>query len=219
VNVHPLPGAAILVDVTVQRLLDAMEGVAYLTDTAATILAVGQPNWSLFAAENGVSWLTAEAVIGASLLEAITGDKVGDAYRRMHRAVATGRRTETVFEYRCNSPIAERHMRMSMTAVAGDGGGVAGVLYQSQMLAEVRRLPLPLFSTDLRASLQRPVAPDRLVALCSFCQRVAWPPGAEQAARRWISAAEYYRRDGPADASVSDDVCPACNKRIVEPNL
>ena len=72
-----------------------MEGVVYLTDTAATILAVGQPNWSLFAAENGVSWLTAEAVIGASLLEAITGDKVGDAYRRMHRAVATGRRTET----------------------------------------------------------------------------------------------------------------------------
>ena len=207
-----------ILTVTTQRLLDAMEGVAYLTDPAATILAVGHRGWSTFADDNGVPWLTAEATIGSSLLGAMSGDRVRDAYARMHAAVVAGRRAETVFEYRCDSPIAERHMRMSITPVAGDNG-IAAVLYQSQMLAEVRRLPMPLFSTDLRASLQRPAAPDRVVALCSFCQRVAWPPGPEQKTRRWISAADYYRRGGPSDGAVTDDLCPACIRRVVEPNV
>jgi len=218
VTVKAPPAAAFSVGVTPQQLLDAMEGVAYLTDPEATILAVGQPGWSLFAADNGAPWLTAEAVIGTSLFAALHDDTLRDTYRRLHAAVVTGRRSETVFEYRCDSPIAERHMRMSITAVTGDGG-VAAVLYQSQMLAEVRRLPLPLFSTDLRASLQRPPAPDRRVTLCAFCQRVAWPPGSDDTARRWISAADYYRRGGPPDVAVSDGVCPACTARVVTPNV
>jgi hypothetical protein len=123
-----------------------------------------------------------------------------------------------VFEYRCNSPIAERHMRMSITAVTGNGT-VMAVLYQSQMLAEVRRLPLPLFSADLRMSRQRPPPPDKVVVLCSFCQRVAWPPAADDRTQRWISAADYYRRGGPPDAAVSDGVCPTCIKRVVTPNV
>jgi hypothetical protein len=200
------------------QLLEAMEGVAYLTDLNATILAVGKRGWSLFAVENAVPWYTADAVIGTSLFDAIDGDELRNAYRRLHAAVVARRRAETVFEYRCDSPIAERHMRMSITAVTGESGVVA-VLYQSQMLAEVRRLPMPLFSADLRASQHRPPAPDRLVALCSFCQRVAWPPEADARPRRWISAAEYYRRGGRSDAVVSDGICPACMKRVVEPNV
>jgi hypothetical protein len=199
-------------------LLDAMEGVAYLTDRDAMILAVGQRGWLAFATENAAPWLTAEAMVGTSLFDAIDGQASRDAWRRLHVAVASGQRTATVFEYRCDAPGAERHMRMSITAVTADGG-VAAILYQSQMLAEVRRLPLPLLSADMRESLRRPPPPKHVVVLCSFCQRVAWPPPGDGRARRWISAVEFYRRGGPPDTAISNGICPPCIKRVVIPNV
>ena len=217
-NVHDQGADGFPHALTARALLEAMEGVAYLTDPGGTILAVGLRGWVQFAAENAVPWLTADAVVGTSLFDAIHSDPVRDAYRRLHDAVASGRRTETVFEYRCDAPLAERHMHMAISAVRGEDGVIA-VLYQSQMLAEVRRLPLPLLSAEHRVSLQRPAPPERIVTLCSFCQRVAWPPGVDPARRRWISAAEFYRRGGPADAAVSDGICPPCMKRLVTPNV
>jgi hypothetical protein len=201
-------------------MLDAIEGVAYLTDRAGTILAVGRRGWTSFAADNAAPWLTADAVVGTSLFAAIHGDAARDAYRRMHAAVAAGRRVETVFEYRCDSPIAERHMRMAITGVQGDAGtpGVVGVLYQSQIVATVPRLPLPLFEGAARRPQPAP-PPDQMVALCSFCQRVAWPPGVDERPRRWISVVEYYRRGGPSELAVSDGICPGCLNRVVAPNV
>jgi hypothetical protein len=204
--------------VTAEQLLDAMEGVAYLTDLDGVILAVGHKGWADFAADNAVPWLKADAVIGTSLFAALSGDATLDAYRRLHAALISGRRAETVFEYRCDSPIAERHMRMSITAVAGEAG-VAAVLYQSQMLAEVTRPALRLFSRDLRASRRQVSEPRRMVLLCSFCQRVAWPIGSNGKTRRWIDATEYYRLGGPSDVTVSDSVCRECAKQVVAPNV
>jgi hypothetical protein len=207
----------VLESIARQHLLDALDGVAYLTDPHGRILAVGQPSWQLFAADNAAPWLTADAVVGASLFEAIRGDDVRDAYQRMHDGVLTRRRSEAAFEFRCDSPIAERHMRMAITPVVVQDEVVA-MLYQSQILAEVSRLPMPLFSSDLRAAAARPPPPDKLVTVCSFCQRVRWPPGPPQGTRRWISAPEFYRRGGPEDAMVSDGVCPQCLRRVVLPN-
>lgn len=205
---------------TATQLLDAMEGVAYLTDPAGTLIAIGERGWNLFAAENAVPGLNAQAALGTSVFDAIRGDIVQDAYRRLHDAVATGRRAQTVFEYRCDSPIAERHMRMAITPVLGPDG-VSAVLYQSQIVAAVPRLPVPLFASDARASRDRPPAPapGRIVVLCSFCQRVAWPMGASGRAPRWIGVAEFYRRGGPEDAVVSDGICAACTRRVLDPNL
>jgi hypothetical protein len=207
------------VQLTAAQLLDALEGVAYLTDPAGTIIAIGQRGWDLFATDNAVPWLNAQAVLGTSLFAAIQGDTVRDAYRRLHAAVVDGWRAQTVFDYRCDSPIAERHMRMAITPVLGPLG-VAGVLYQSQIVAEAPRLPVPLFSAEARVSMERRPAPpsDQIVVLCSFCQRLAWPIGARERARRWISPVEFYRRGGPEDAVVSDGICPPCAKRVVEPN-
>lgn len=202
------------------QLLDALEGVAYLTDPAGTILAIGRRGWEAFAIDNAAPDLTAEAVLGTSVFGAIQGGTVREAYRRMHEAVAKGRRSQTVFDYRCDSPIAERHMRMAITPVLGDDD-VLGVLYQSQIVAEMPRLPVPLLSPAARAVRDRhpPATPDRMVTLCSFCQRVAWPQTGSQRALRWTSVAEYYRRGGPDDAVVSDGICPACTRRVLDPNL
>jgi hypothetical protein len=204
--------------VTAARLLDAMEGVAYLTDRNAIILAIGQHGWTRFADDNAVPWLNADAVIGTSLLAAMTGNAVRDAYRRLHDAVSSGRRAMTVFEYRCDAPIAERHMRMSITAVHGESG-VAAVLYQSQLLAEATRPPLRLFSRELRVSEQRAAAAIPCVRLCSFCQRVGWPLEADGTRPRWIDATDYYRRGGPADVTVVDTVCPSCTRHVVLPHV
>jgi hypothetical protein len=204
--------------VTAARLLDAMEGVAYLTDRDAIILAIGQHGWTQFADDNAAPWLTADAVIGTSLLAAMTGDAVRDAYRRLHDAVSSGRRAVTVFEYRCDAPIAERHMRMSITAVGGEAG-VAAVLYQSQMLAEATRPPLRLFARELRLSNQKAAAAIPCVRLCSFCQRVGWPLEADGTRPRWIDATDYYRRGGPADVTVVDTVCPSCTRHVVLPHV
>jgi hypothetical protein len=205
---------------TTTQLLDAMEGVAYLTDPAGTLIAIGERGWNLFAAENAVPGLTARAALGTSMFDAIHGDTVRDAYRRLHDAVVTGRRAQTVFEYRCDSPIAERHMRMAISPILGPDG-ICAVLYQSQIVAEAPRLPVPLFAPDARLVRERqpPPAPGQMVVLCSFCQRVAWPMGASERAPRWISVAEFYRRGGPEDAVVTDGICAACTRRVIDPNL
>lgn len=207
--------------ITPAQLLDALEGVAYLTDTAGMIIGIGQRGWHAFATDNAAPWLTAEAVLGTSLFAAIHDTTVRDAYRRLHAAVANGRRTHTVFEYRCDSPIAERHMRMAISPVAGSDATAAAVLYQSQIVSQVRRAPLPLLAAEarLRRDSAPPLAPDRIVVLCSFCQRVAWPPGMHEPSRRWISVVEFYRRGGREDAMVSDGICPACLKQVIEPNV
>ena len=191
------------------QLLEAMEGVAWLTDPAGAILAVGQRNWSLFAIDNGAPELTADAVVGRSLFAAIQGDDVQTAYHRMHIAVASGRRVQSIFEYRCDSPIAERHMRMSISGVSNTGQ-VLAVLYQSQIIEERIRTPLPLFEwRERRMPEHAPV-----VAVCAFCQRVQWPVGDAAGRRRWIAAADYYRRGGPDDAAVQSGVCPRCEGQM-----
>lgn len=190
-----------------------MEGVAYLTARDGTILAVGARGWTEFAFDNGAPELKADSVIGTSLFATISGDPVRDTYQRLHTAVSSGRHVASVFEYRCDSPIAERRMRMSITAVT-DQTGVAAVLYQSQMLSEAMRPPLRLFARKSRAARDIDAASLPMVAMCSFCHRVEWPVGPQPGPRRWIDPTDYYRRGGASDVSVTHGICPACATRL-----
>lgn len=195
------------------NLLDAMEGVAWLTDLEGTIIAVGQRGWATFAADNGAPNLTSQAVIGGSLFASIQGSAVQAAYRRLHAAVSTGRRAQVVFEYRCDSPIAERHMRMAISGVS-DGRQIAAVLYQSQLIEQKLRPPLPLFSRQLRRATEHPP----VVLLCAFCQQVEWPVGEARGRRRWISTVDYYRMGGPDAAAVESVICPRCEREVLAAN-
>jgi hypothetical protein len=192
-----------------------MEGVAYLTDLDGVILSVGTRGWTEFASDNAVPELTPDSVIGTSLFAAMSGNAVRDMYQRLHAAVGSGRRVASVFEYRCDSPIAERRMRMSISAVT-DETGTAAVLYQSQLLTETIRPPLRLFARELRAAKDKSASSLPMVALCSFCHRVEWPVGTAPGARRWIDPTDYYRRGGSSDVSVTHGICPACAARLTE---
>ena len=205
------------VRMTARQLFNALEGVVYLTDRDGTIVAVGEHGWDRFATDNGAADLTADSVIGQSIFTALAGESVVGAYRKLHAAVASGRRVETVFEYRCDSPIAERLMRMSITAIMDDDQ-VVGVLYQSQMLSEVVRPALRLFAREKAANRKQRAEGESPVPLCSFCQRLLWPPRERGRAPRWVSAVEFLQAGGSADAAVMDSICQECTDQVVTPN-
>ncbi len=93
------------------------------------------------------------------------------------------------------------------------------VLYQSQIITETTRVPVPLLSHAALRQQRDAATTDRVVLLCTFCQRVAWPLDADYRKRRWIKAADYYRRGGPDEVTVESVVCPHCDRQIVVPNI
>jgi hypothetical protein len=208
---------AIPADLDAQRLLDAMDGIAYLVDAGGVILAAGSDSWSRFAAENSAPSLTVETVIGSSLFSQVQGSDVQKACRTIHDAVCRERCPVITYEYRCDAPDAERRMRMSISPVRDRSGSVMA-LYQSQIVTEAPRLPLGLFSMERRAAPGIAYRRDEVVVLCSFCHDLAWPIGAEEPDQTWIRIDEYYRRGGSGDFAVSHGVCPACLQRLIAPN-
>jgi hypothetical protein len=73
-----------------------------------------------------------------------------------------------------------------------------------------------LFSPD---SYRKTYSDDSLVTLCSYCHDVAWPVGAHQPDREWITPESYYVRGATAEAVVTHGICPDCYRDIVEPNI
>jgi len=200
-----------------QPLLDALNGVAYLVDRSGSILAVGQPGWSSFAAENGAEHLAAESVIGQSLFSHVAGDAVRQSYRDMHAAVCSGRRPRIVFRYRCDAPDFRREMQMSISAVFGHDGQAAA-LYHSQMVAGQHRPSMDLLSYSLAGN-----SPDSMavpaVVVCSYCHDVGQEAASADGGGVWDSLEDYCGRGVTGEVRVAHGICPACNRRIVDPNI
>jgi hypothetical protein len=192
-----------------RHLLDAMDGVAYIVNQNGTIIAIGEPNWTTFATNNDAPDLTSAAVVGTCLFDVISGDGLRQAYRQMHAAISEGRRAAAGFQYRCDAPALERYMHMSIRLIRECSGDTL-LLYQSQVLKEAPRPDVDLFGRQWRTKRPDSLTADLVVVLCSFCHRVAWPIGADEAHRFWISPQAYYREGGPGDIAVSDGICPAC---------
>ena len=194
-------------------LLDAIEGVAYIVAADGTILGFSRGPF-LSVGDTRTPWKPHGAV-GRNLFGMLHGPEIAQAYRTLHDAVWSGGLSSFGFEYRCDEPSVERHMRMSLSRVIEAGRPIA-VLYQSLMLHEVRRAPIPLFGDNLLAVLHP--HPDRpSIVICSYCHDVAWPGDGNE--REWVSAPEYYRRGGHTEVQVSHGICPACYARVVEPAL
>ncbi|MCC7275011.1 MAG: hypothetical protein IT561_20255 [Alphaproteobacteria bacterium] len=201
--------------ITAQAVLDALDGVAYLVAPDGTLLAVGGRTWTPFAEANGAPALEPRQVVGRSLFEMIEGTEVRDVYRRLHEAVRTRRRPNVTFDYRCDAPALRREMRLSISPVEA-GGALVALLYQSQVKLARVRPEMSLFLPELRLGARKPYSDERLVSLCDFCHRVAWPIGPPRHGRRWIEPEDYYRRGGPADMIVSHGICPDCHARVEE---
>jgi len=206
-----------MLDATAQDVLDSLDGVAYLVGPDGAILGVGMPNWASAAAA-GKAGDRLGGVVGTNLLDWISGRKVRGSYQMMMAAILDGSQPSVVLPYRCDTPAGRRHMRLSLTPYR-NGGRIRGVLYQSVLLAETMRPPINLFDPDILVAHLGESRGRPMVTMCSYCQRVAWPPGQARRPREWIEAEDYYRRGGASDIRISHGICPSCYKDVVGPLL
>lgn len=189
-------------------LLDALDGVAWLTDADGIVLGYSGPAWQRFATDNEAPELAADGVLGRSLFDFVGGGPVLDATRRLHERCCRLHR-RVVYDYRCDSPRLERSMRMALSPVDGADGPL--VLYQSVLLGEAARARIGLFDRRRREASAGVGEPP--ITLCSYCHDVRWPAG--DAADSWIAPTEHYRRGGSDSARVSHGICPRCYERVI----
>ena len=192
------------------RLLDALEGVAYVVDCDGAIVALGEHNWRSFAASgNAADILAPGAVIGRNIYEFITGDDVRAYYRERLRRLSFEQGTGMATRIRCDAPSVKRELRLSVMPIWIESS-VRGFLFQSIVMNETVRPPIDLFDFQARARTtmddMRPI-----VRMCSICQRLESP----SANGVWVEAAEYYQRGGEADVRLSHGICQTCSDRDV----
>lgn len=195
---------------TAGALLEALAGIAYVVDREGAIL--GFSRGPFLPTLNG-PWDPAQAV-GKSLFDIVQGEEVREAYRALHDAVWTGNRAAVGFTYRCDSPDTEREMFLSLSRVT-DGPATVAMLYQSVVISEVNRPRMPLFSFEVVAENWFAPATGGLIRMCSYCHRIAWPPGAGKAQEEWIEPVDFYRRGGEATPAISHGICNTCFARVM----
>jgi hypothetical protein len=195
-----------------QALLDAMDGITYVLDRDGVILqccsGANEPLPSDPAHAGDL------IVRGRCVYDSIQGEPVKAIYRRLNDMVWSRRRPKLSFYFRCDTPGLERLMRMSLGLILRDGEP-GGVLYQSVPVHEVPRLPLPLFDNLFVPRAPRSEQGRQVVVLCAFCLNIGWPPAAGAAPQEWIDAADYYRRGGLSDVTISHGVCEPCAARVL----
>lgn len=186
--------------------LETLDGIAYMTRPDATICAIGSRRWDSFASANGAPELADRAVIGRNLFEFVSGDDVRTSLRYALLQLSTRARPGWVMPFRCDTPDRQRNMRQSITPIF-DGKACSGFLFQSIELRCEHRPTMALF--DFKANGKRaaedPALP--LVVLCSWCQRVRYPPitGTD-----WMEAEDYYSAGGRSKVRISHGICALC---------
>jgi hypothetical protein len=195
-------------------LLESIEGISYAADEAGIILGFSRGPF-LPTDDDGEAtpWDSGQA-IGTCLFDLVQGDDVRASYRALHRAVWLGRPHSVGFEYRCDAPAIERRMRMALSRITVELKPCA-VLYQSIVISETPRVPIPLFSAAMLTSRIGLAAGRHIVTLCSYCQRVAWPDGRGGPNRIWIEPVEYYQRSRDPAVVISHGICEACFERVI----
>ncbi len=203
----PLPHA-MTGQITSDALLSAVEGLAWIVDRDGVIVAVGSTPWNAFP---GNQQAKAEQVLGRQFLTCITGGEIQAVYRRFVEAVISRRTHRISFNYRCDAPAIERHMKLTISPVLV-GGDVAAVLFHSQVMQENERPPIDLFDPDVMMRSLKANTALPFITMCGFCQKIAWNG---QGDAEWIEAEDYYRRGGSSKVCISHGICPACKAEVV----
>ena len=186
-------------------LLNALDGVVYLTDFQGDFLAWGRDRWSGFAAENGAPHLRDPAQLNT--IASCSDPETAAAYRTLYRAFESGKLDSYSFGLRCDTPRLKRELRMALSLLVLEGQRL-GIVHHCVALSETERPLVRMFQTALaKASADRP-----MIRMCSYCLRVADPEG-------WIEPEQYYARGGLADVNISHGICMDCHERIVAPIL
>ena len=192
-------------------VLDALEGVCYITDLAGKIVGIGGRNWTSFAQGAGCDdQLSVAQVLGRDLFAYIAGEDVLQVYRGHISEITANPDAHISFLFRCDSPSVLREMRMNMSGIR-DGETTVGVLFQSLTLQERERPPISLFDVAARMKEYFGVVLP-IITMCSYCHDVRAPITANQ----WVRAERYYAAGGDDRVRISHGICPACQKKQLE---
>lgn len=191
---------------TAQDILDAMDGVVLVTDHDLTVTAYGRTGWrkSWVAQSPGVP---VQDPLGRIVTDAFTPGVIRDTFHLLFRKVLDGEHGIVRLDYRCDSQQMHRMMRLTLTPV-GAGSG-RRMLYQSVLISEAPRPPVPLID---RARLVDDPDPSA-TRMCPICTRI-WVPGLARDHLDWTEPPV-----GRADRAVPEVVhefCPACHGRFFD---
>lgn len=150
-----------------------------------------------FARENGTPHL-AEDLSGQNLWDHVTGDDVRHLYELILQRSRRSR-TPFSFDYRCDSPVLRRYLRLTLTS-RPDGG----IVFESSIVREE-----PCDAVELLDPTQ-PRGLD-LVRICSWCKKV-------KVGDDWVAVEEAVGRLGVFESdylpALTHGICIACERSI-----
>ncbi|MEM8572472.1 MAG: hypothetical protein AAGG56_16410 [Pseudomonadota bacterium] len=199
--------------IPLQNLIEALDGVVYVTDTEGRLILTQRRLWTDATGEPQGQNARSCHPAGRSLFASMFGEEVEQLYRDIQVAVVRQMVPALHFDYRCDAPDIERSMRMAISPIVIDGE-VAAILYQSVTVSEKMRPPMDIFLFEKLMSQNPEPGATAILTLCCKCHDVAWPIGAATEDATWIAPEDYYRRGGRNDVVVSHGLCPDCSKEM-----
>jgi hypothetical protein len=190
-----------------QDMLEAMDGVALLIDPGLVVRHIGRSHWNDFWKKNAGSRGPLD-VVGRDITGFFSEGQVRDVYRTLFLDVARSARQAVKINYRCDSPVLKRSMRLTVTAVP-TGAKAEYLLYQSTTLDVEQRPAIPLFGAPTGAR-----GPG-IVKVCAVCAKVQWPIGGSAIGTEWIEPQDYYRRGGADVVLLSHGFCGPCHEVLL----
>ncbi len=197
-----------------ESLLDAMEGIAFVTAVDGTVTAVGARNWNAFARANGAPEMDASTVLGRNLLDFVSGGDVRQRLAKIMAAASAEPAASVVVPLRCDSPGTRRCLRQTVRPLFS-GNVCTGLVFQSIELDAQSRPPIDLFDFREDERLRGGDEALPLVVMCSWCQRVRLPTAVE--GDGWVEAEEYCEVGGASSVRLSHGICERCSAEIVMP--
>ena len=162
------------------------------------VISYVSPEWLEFALENGANQLVVPGVLGKPLWPFIDGLESRHLYHVMLKKVRTAKAV-ICFSYRCDAPQLRRYMEM----VVRPWGVVRGVEFNSRVVREVPREPVPLLAPTAARSAQ-------MITMCAWCKRIATP--------QWLEVEEAIQRlqlfELDYMPQITHGLCRDCEKQI-----
>lgn len=152
-------------------------------------------------------------VFGLNVFNSIQDQDNRLIYKGFTKLILAGERHMITFEFRCDAPELGRRLIMHISRAETDHGEPC-VVFQSQLLEEVRGVSVPLLARQAHGRLD-PSWP--VIKICSYCQHFSAPQILGR--NDWVSPAEYYDSGGIDEVNLSHGICDQCMKRIVEPQI
>jgi signal transduction histidine kinase len=143
-----------------RQLLDALPITIYTVDLDGRITFTNR-SWSRFANSNGAPQLCDDnAVIGASIWDAITDAGAREQVEQAMATLRTGRATSLSWEFPCGSPTEDRIFLMQVSAL-GDAQTVVGYAFSTVDITPSQRSREALI--DMGMALARTISVDRVL--------------------------------------------------------